>query len=702
MFRVTSGCGSFGAVSCMLEQRRNHTDTIECRGFTLRCLRDGSKVVGLEIDVRHPKFADKIRTFELSEYLRQGLLTSPTTVAQIVSKETLESTRLDALRALTRHIATSELRREGVRCRDAGTAVISKDATEDTQPQRLEHTLGTSWSDLLQGRTRQSLMVLRNGMPLLEFSVAFDERGEVAAALMNLVPLELRWPILTRDGSAVDRTTVWKSVDEYVAFLDATKHYPWPLALEDLGAMQDMRSGRGADHEEDAVSCVTQVALSVLDEHRYATDPSFSLVSPSRAPFGLEGFARALPDERVLWSSGPDVAEGRRGFEFSLGGFSTYGAPYKITATVPHGNAGGLWDAVRQIRFSRSWSELERGLVILAKIPGVRFSVTEVAEREAFPRGVNELLERLRRRGLEGEVEVGLGETPLGDSIATNAWIVGGLIRGLAPIRARVDGPSFSSSWRCQGFLDEDLHGQLVFTNQLGGELIVAPHGLGGPWQKRMETIEALMVTMNERPMTFARDVLAFEGVDVRCENLPTCSGDSSHANLDRIALLWRRSFKDRHASEASFSGMSAYRATELRDGRWALARQFGVGGERSYHTIVVGPHGADVMYLSTGERGWLGQLQGTEVKPGGERKVFQDWELQVIFPLLVPSGSSVEPKNIQRIISNSIGDVSIRGGVSMREFDPERNQKDFVSMASNWLWGFFSNEGVLRERPLH
>ncbi|MEY4701259.1 MAG: hypothetical protein RL326_1446 [Pseudomonadota bacterium] len=674
----------------MLEQRRNHTDTVECRGFTLRSLRDGSQLVGLEIDVRHPKFADKIRTFELSEYLRQGLLTSPTTVAQIVSKDTLESTRLDALRDLTRHIATPELRREGVRCRDAATVVISKDVTQDTQPLRLEHTLGTSWSDVLQGRTRQSLSVFRNGKPLLEFSVAFDERGEVAVALINLVPLELRWPILTRDGAAVDRTTVWKSIDEYVTFLDATKHYPWPQALEHLGAMQDLRSGRGADHEEDTVSCVTQVALSVLDENRYATDPSFSLVSPSRAPFGLDGFARALPDERVLWSSGPDVAGGQQGFELSLGGFSTYGAPYKVTVTIPHGGAGELWDAVRQIRFSSSWSELELGLVLLAKTPGVRFSVSEVTDREAFPRRVNELLERLCQRGLEGVVEVGVGDTHLRGNIATNAWIVGGLIRGLAPIHAHVTGPSFSSTWRCQGFLDEELHGQLVFTNQLGGELIVTPHGLGGPWQKRLETIETLMVTMKERPMTFARDVLAFEGVDVRSENFPTRLGDCSHANLDRVALLWRRSFKDQHATESPFSAMSAYRATELRDGRWALARQGCVGGDMSYHTLVVGPHGVEVMYLSGGERGWLGQLQGTEVKPGGGRKVFKDGELQIVFPLLVPSGSSVEPKSIQRIITNSIGDVSIRGGVSMREFDPERNQKDIVFIASEWLWGLF------------
>ncbi len=104
----------------------------------------------------------------------------------------------------------------------------------------------------------------------------------------------------------------------------------------------------------------------------------------------------------------------------------------------------------------------------------------------------------------------------------------------------------------------------------------------------------------------------------------------------------------------------------------------------------VVGPHGVEAMYLSGGERGWLGQLQGTEVKPGGGRKVFEDWELQTVFPLLVPSGSSVEPKNIQRIITKSIGDVSINRGVSMRKFDPERNQKDLVSIATNWLRGLF------------
>jgi len=527
-------------------------------------------------------------------------------------------------------------------------------------------------------------------MPLVEFSVAFDERREVAAALMNLVPLELRWPIITSDGSAVDRTTVWKAVDEYVAFLDATKHYPWPQALEDLGAMQDLRSGRGAEHKEESVSCATQVALSVLDEHRYATDPSYAIVSPSRAPFGLEGFARALPDQRVLWSAGPDVAEGQQGFQFALGGFSVYGTPYKVTATVPHEGAGGLWDAVRQIRFSRSWGELERGLVMLARSPGVQFSVTEVTDQEAFPRGINELLTRLRYRGLEGLAEVGLGEVPLGKDAATNAWIVGGLIRGLAPIHARVDGSSFSSSWRCQGFLDEDLHGQLVFTNQLGGEVIVTPHGLGGPWQKRMETIEALLVTMKERPMTFAMDVLAFEGVEVRSENFPSRPGDCSYANLDRIALLWLRSFKEPHASEVQSSRAPLYRAIECNNGRWALARQTSSQGETSYHTMVVGPHGVEAMYLSGGERGWLGQLQGTEVKPGGGRKFFEDWELQTVFPLLVPSGSSVEPKSIQRILTNSFGDVSIRRGVSMREFDPERDQRDIVSIAGKWLRGLF------------
>jgi hypothetical protein len=77
-------------------------------------------------------------------------------------------------------------------------------------------------------------------------------------------------------------------------------------------------------------------------------------------------------------------------------------------------------------------------------------------------------------------------------------------------------------------------------------------------------------------------------------------------------------------------------------------------------------------------------------VKPSSGRRVFEDWELQVMLPLFVPAGSSLEAKNLQRIITNSVGDVSVRRGVSMKDFDPELYQRDLVSIASRWLRGLF------------
>jgi hypothetical protein len=596
------------------------------------------------------------------------------------------------LRVLTKHIASPELRRQGVLFKDAEREVVSSAPGNDIRPFRVENHLGTNWNDLLKGHARQIVSVVRDGTPIVDFLVSFDDRGELASALMSLPRLELRWPILAQDGSAVDRYSVWKAIDEYVAFLDKSKCYPWPQALEDLGALQDLRAaGVGAELDAERVPCATQVALSVLDEHRYATDPSFSIVNPTRAPFGIEGFARALPDERVLWTSGPDVLERGRGFEFSLAGFSTYGTPYKVSVTVPHAGADLLWDALRQIRFSRSWGELEAGLVRLAQCPGVAFSVSESTDRDIYPRGVNELLERLNQRGGNGVVDVGVGRALEGADIVSAAWIMGGLIRGLAPINARVDGPTFSSSWRCQGFLDEELHGQLVFSNGLGSELIVTPHAVkGGSWRSRLESIERLMVAVREHPATFAKDVLGFEDVDVRCENLPSRVGERAYGNLDRIALLWQRSFKQGHGGEDGVTEISSFRVQELADGRWMLARRFSLSGELSYHTLVVGPLGVEAIYLSAGQRTWLGQLRGTEVKPSSGRRVFEDWELQVMLPLFVPAGSSLEAKNLQRIITNSVGDVSVRRGVSMKDFDPELYQRDLVSIASRWLRGLF------------
>jgi hypothetical protein len=673
------------------KESRLYAETLECAGFTLRVGRDGAVPVALEIEVQHPKFPEMRRTFHLSEYLREGVVASPTTIRQILSPDSVESTRLDALRVLTHHIASPELRRQGVTFKDTERVSVSTRAEQEIEAFRVESHLGTTWKDLLQGHTRQIVSVVREGRPIVDFSVSSNGQGEIASALINLLPLELRWPILDQHGSSVNRLSVWKVIDEYVTFLDKTKHYPWPQALEDLGALQDLRVTRGeADVDKERVSCVMQVALSVLDEHRYATDPSFSIVNPARAPCGLEGFARALPDERVLRTSGPDVLEEGRGFGFALGGFSTYGTPYKVSASVPHAGARVLWDAVRQIRFSRSWEELERGIVRLAESPGVSFSLTEVTDRALYPRGINELVERLRQRGCDGLVDVGVGGALRGADVATTAWIVGGLIRGIAPIHARVEGLSFSSSWRCQGFLDEDLHGQLVFSNGLGSELIVTPHALGGSWRARLESIERLLVAMRESPATFARDILGFEDVHVRADNLPSTIGEGAYANLDRIALLWQRSFKQQHGSEVGSPESSSVRARELADGRWMLARRFSVNGKINYHTLVIGPLGVEAIYLSAGQRTWLGQLRGTEVKPSSGRRVFEEWELQVMFPLFVPAGSSLESKNRKQIITHSVGDVSIRGAVSMKDFEPERNQRDLVSIASRWLRGLF------------
>ena len=659
-------------------------ETITCRGFIITSALDEGTPVGLEVHVRHPKFPGMSRTFLLSEYLRQGLKSSPTTVAQILSSDARESTRLDALRTLTRHIAAPSLREQGVSFRDIGSVEISRDSQADNQQFRIEHRLGTNWNDFVHGYDRQIVSVVREGVPIVDFSVALDQRGEVASALIQLLPLELRWPIVDQTGSAVDRASVWKAVDEYIAFLSRARHYPWPQALEDLGALQDERIARGEEQEDDSVSCVMQVALAVLDEHRYATDPGFSIVDPSRSPFGLEGFARALPDERVLWSSGPDSLEGSRGFEFSLGGFSMCGAPYKVSVAVPHTGAGVLWDAVRQIRFSRTWPELERGLITLARSPGCQFSVTEVTDRALYPRAVNELLERLGERGLAGVVEVGIGRSTRGADAAGVAWVMAGLVRGLAPIHGVVVGPGASSSWRCQGFLDEDLRGQLVFTNQLGGELIVTLGQRAESWRTSIQTIERLIMLMKERPSMLEREIRTVENIGVSAENFPTHVGEKTYATLDPIARLWQRSFKPSRESDE----LSSFRAHELAHGRWSLARSFSVNGEMSYHTLVVGPLGVERIYLSTGQRSWLGQLRGTEVRPSSGRQIFEDWELRALFPLCVQTGSSVDVKNLHRMISNSVGAVLLRHSVSMREFDPERAQRDLAVIAGRWLRG--------------
>lgn len=699
----------------MLEQRRSYTETIECSTFSLRATRKGSQLVGLEVDVRHPNLPGMRRTFELSEYLRHGLLKAPATVQQLLSADALESTRLEALRDLTQAIATPELRRKGIASRDAIRVASTPPEAASCEHFQIEKRLDTNWSDLLHGRTRQVISIVRGGVPLVDFSVSMCDRGEVAVALIHVLPLELRWPILNRDGSAVDRISVWQAVDEYIATLQRSQHYPWPQALEELGAMQDLRSGVIDDRDDDSVSCVMQVALAVLDEHRYATDPSFSIVEPSRAPFGIEGFARALPDGRVLWSAGPDVGEEAGALEFALGGFSTYGAPYKVSASVPHAEGDRLWRAVREIRFSRSWQELERGIMLLAKLPGVRFEVTQVTQLEVFPREVCSLVDRLHRPNRADGIRVGLNPSALGGDVATTAWLVSGLVRGFAPIHGYVDGPSLSSSWRYEGFLDEELHGQLVFLNHLGGEIIVTPRPPPAPrsseesdvdldrllrdpsegpdkqLRNRGEQLERLFTIMRDSPERFAREVSVLEGFEVRSEHLPRHENINVYAMIDRLAGLWHRSFAHRRKLGSGAEGMPEFRARELNDGRWSIARECCVEGHTSYHTMVVGTLGVEAVYLSVGQRGWLGKLQGTEIAPSAGRKAFDDWELQAIFPLMVSRGSSIDLKDIYRIITNSIGKVSVRSGVSMRDFDPERNRKDYLSIAGLWLRGLFS-----------
>jgi hypothetical protein len=120
------------------------------------------------------------------------------------------------------------------------------------------------------------------------------------------------------------------------------------------------------------------------------------------------------------------------------------------------------------------------------------------------------------------------------------------------------------------------------------------------------------------------------------------------------------------------------------------LARRFSPNGELSYTTLVVGSAGVEAIYLATGQRTWLGQLRGTEVKPKYGRRVFEEGELQEMFSLFGTSARSFEPSALRKLKLNSFRDVSVRHAVSMRDFDPER-QRDLVSIASMWLRGLFS-----------
>lgn len=672
--------------------------SISCEGFTVRFAVERDRVVHLEVDVTHPGFPGAKRVFLLSPLLDEAYAISPETVAQVVSESSSIETRLDALKLVASHFSP-ECRARLV-WRDSG--VVEKDPSPDICDEfepafAISQRPTTQWTDFIEGRTRRAVTVWRNDKPFVEFCVAQDSKGDVYSASMLLVRVELNWPLLTKSGLPVSKFNVWKSIDQYIEVLQKSRLFAWPSALEELAREQERRSGAGADPDESREFYVQQVLVSINDENAPVLGPGevFQRFFAAVSDVGYVG--AMLPDGRTLWMSMPGPSEDFQSLVIHWAGLSCSGGdPFLLRVTFDGADLREVRAACGKCFTSGSWNDIEKGLQELASIPSGRLSIIEPPSPETCPRIINQLVDYAKLFDGDGASGVGIfGEREISDPV-TRLFMTKGMVRGATCMHAYANHADLSQSWLCEALLDENLEGELLFTNKLGGRFVLSMDENVGDVARRFESLKQLIECIYLQPERLRHKAQEVGVKELWGEVLPTSTNGLSYQMLNQIAMTWFSRFSTWESSyRLRFSRQQVFRVQPLPDNRWAISRcqnRLSVL-ELSYHTLIVGDNGVEEAYYSAGKRNLLGALTGVRLVPIGNHGVFSQAELFMLFSLMQKYPEELQGVDLRSLVLSHLPYVAVEPAASMRHIDLERDTRDlWVRMvnAMRWVAGIF------------
>lgn len=654
---------------------------IACGVVTIRCaMRDGVPAM-VVLEARHPGAPGTVRTFDISNHAREAWQRSPLTVRQVVDLSSSSDMRLDALKVMTRHVA----REAEMHVYDSppGPAFNMRDIFEPSFA--VSNRVGTEWGDVVRGYQRLVVSVLRNQSPFVEFSIVENDRGEVVSSLVNLIPVEVRWPLLNERGEPAGQRDISQTIDSYIAVLQRAAGFQWPQALEQLAVFQESRM-RIADGDSVVPGmCVADVSLGARTESLFAGHLEFSKVASALAPFGIEGDPVVLPDRRVVWISNPELSPADNHVVATLGGFSECGVPYAVELRGPNESLDRMWRAISGIKWHKAWGDIEKGCIDLAKVPAIEFRLSEPGGREEYPSSINSLMNALKSPDEGRCVGVGLSRPLTHYDAPFHARVMSALVRGYVPIHAVGPQRSLGSTWVCEAFLDEALTGQVVLTNKLGGRIVASVDADLVSVGERLELLRAFIGEIYENPEMLSSRISRHAALEIHSADLPHVIDDAAYRVMDTVAQMWRAPTSA--ARSSAFD--STFRSERLRDGRWALTKlqdRETRAGRFDSTTLVIGACGVEELYLTCGTRSSLGELRGTRVRPSTAVPAFRDVELIALLKEVSGREQNPSDDHFASRITATIPHLRVDRRCSMRHVDSERSSLDVVFRIKDWF----------------
>lgn len=658
----------------------------------------GPVLVSLTVETKHPELLSAAPVFCLDSLLPEANRTSPRTLQQIVQPDGSEATRREAIALLVTALAKNRAQGELVQRPVSGgepprPAPQVRDELEPTF--EVMAAVTTSFADFVRGLARKSISVFRNDLVVASFTVTTDGT-EVESAEIVAEPLNIRWPILDERGDPATAKTANSAILDYVSILRGTRGAMWAVSLHHIAHELERRQRirLEAKGEIYAEPFLYEFMAAAPDEELWGDDTSRTPVAMALAPNGKNLKPKSLVEGRVTWI-GLEASDSRAlARQIVLAGYSGTGAEYHLQLSAPPSFDRLMKLLHKQLMVASGWGKFMQVVERVCTVPGIKVVSTAKDSAEHFPVAINSLIEGLQRSSPDVRVTRGAPferAVPRGSSLSDR---IEAYLLGKSLFSAEFVGPTPATTWLIEAALDEDLSGRVSCFNALGGSLYVGLPLDEGRSAKRRETLERLFSAAQSQPHLVPQVLEEIPGALLRSDLMPDARFKRAYAWLDSVAASWQRELL---AAGALQSAQAASRipwwVEPIERDRINLSVLSSHGPDFAWgmsHSVVIGPGGVEGVYVSRGERSFLGLLRGALVTPADGVRYMATEDVSTLLRLTSSSKTLRTQQAIEDTIEDALPHLVVKRGIGMRQSDPLRHDRDLLQRVRNWVGRVF------------
>jgi hypothetical protein len=175
---------------------------------------------------------------------------------------------------------------------------------------------------------------------------------------------------------------------------------------------------------------------------------------------------------------------------------------------------------------------------------------------------------------------------------------------------------------------------------------------------------------------------------------MPDARFKRAYAWLDSVAASWQRELL---AAGALQSAQAASRipwwVEPIERDRINLSVLSSHGPDFAWgmsHSVVIGPGGVEGVYVSRGERSFLGLLRGALVTPADGVRYMATEDVSTLLRLTSSSKTLRTQQAIEDTIEDALPHLVVKRGIGMRQSDPLRHDRDLLQRVRNWVGRVF------------